>query len=503
MSFIALGLVNVRRNLGRSIVALGGVAVAALVVTAMLSLATSAPPGQRLTERFILGGDLIFTPHQVLTGAADLDPERVAAGGWEYTRPGHAAAGPLAEAVPWPWSYGHLAPAGRAEVATAFAWGEAPAALAAELAAHPELLGARVARVLPVLERRAVPGGEEWVRTYLSARAPAVDRRWWGDMLEGRLVSDGRYLEERDQGRLRAVVDARRAARGYAWTSVGGHLEVWLPAAGDGRVAGGAGALDYTNLEPVRLEVVGEIASVTELELVEGGDALPRHWSSGLVWVPEETLAALARRAGLAAAPAYAVVAKAEDLIGIDALAAELRRTHAQGDLSVFAARELATTLDRTGATAPLSGDILVGSIAAGLVPRALALDLHVLFAGLALAIAALIVAANLLVLLSERKREISILRALGATGGNVAVMVLAEAMFLTLAGCVLGFWPVRLLATITLVANRLSLGRIVALTLGDFAVVTGVALALVLPFGLMPAIAAIRTTPTEALRNE
>ncbi|OGS70265.1 MAG: hypothetical protein A2Y96_03095 [Firmicutes bacterium RBG_13_65_8] len=141
--------------------------------------------------------------------------------------------------------------------------------------------------------------------------------------------------------------------------------------------------------------------------------------------------------------------------------------------------------------------------VSQNLAPRAIPLDLNLVFSVIAFTIAALMVASNLLVLLTARRREIGILRALGATALDVGVMVMTEALTLTVAGCILGYWPIRLLSTITLLSNRLSLVKVAALTLADFGAVLGLGLALAALFALLPALATTRLTCTEALRND
>jgi hypothetical protein len=498
VTFVALGLTNVRRNLGRSALAVASMAIASLVVTSLLSIAPSAHQATYLAERFVLGGDIVLTSLQVITDAQALDASRVPAGSWTLSRPPWETAGPLREAVPWAWQYGYLAPAadpgspGPLASATDASW----ASLAARLAAHPRIGSVHLARVLPVLEPEW--GGSGWRLSYLCGRDAADDRRWWPG-IDQELVAAGRYLAAGDAGNLVAVVDQGRQARGHADAPVGGQLRVMAP-----RLAAGGAALDFGQLTPVDLLVVGQISTWTSMGL-DGGGFVPLYWSTGMIFVPEATLGQIVAAAGGAASPPVSALAvRAHDLVRLDSLVAELRRDYPE--LAVFAVQELVRATSLTGSTEPF---LPVDGVASGfmlgqsLTPRVVPLNLNAVFALLALAIAALIVAANLLVLLAARRREMSILRAVGATNAGVATMVLTEAVFVSLAGCVLGFLPIRLLATITLVSNRLSLGRIAALTLTDFGIVCGVAMALAVVFGLLPAVAATRVTPTEALRSD
>jgi len=502
LSFIGLGLVNVRRNFGRSVLAVAAMAIASLVVTSLISLAPSVHQAGFVAERVLLGGDVIITGFQVMSSAQDLDAKRVPDASWTWSRPGHDLAGLLAEAVPWTWQYGSMAPTGNPSAAGPAALLDTAvvAALLDSVEAHDRVAAAFPTTILPVLEPLA--GGKQTKLGFLLGRDAAADRLAWTG-LAGPQLSSGRYLEAQDHGQLVAVTDARRTSRGYPTVSTGGTLELLMPRAVTGPQAADI-TFDYADCIPVSLQVVGQLDTETSLELTPGGP-VPLHWASGAILVPQDTLHELAELAGLAQAPVNAIAVRLTDLIHLDRTVAQLRRAHPE--LVVFAVRDLVRATRLSGAIEPvmLLNDTGVSgtALAANLVPRTVALNLGMLFAVLAFTIAALIVAANLLVLLSARRKEISILRALGARGGEVAVMVLTEAVLISMVGCVLGFWPVRLLATITLVSNRLSLGRIAILTLGDFGIVCGVALALSLLFGLLPAIASMRMTPTEALRND
>ncbi len=520
MTFVMLGLVNVRRNLGRSVLAIVSMAVASLVVTSLLSLAPSAHTAEFLAQRFLFGGDIVVTGMQVINSAADLDPNGAPEGSWRVDRLPLDAAGLFGEAVPWPWTYGHLARSGShgSQHAPGTTLSDADIeALEAVLSGHSRVAGIAPLSYMPALEQVA---DDVYVRSYLIGRDPARDAEWWGDALSD-LLHAGRYLEVADSGNaagnapatphppdVTAVCDSSRGQRGYPILLAGNTVSLSVPRAGAGTAAGGDSqlpgghvvAFDYADPVRVSASIAGVLRTVTAVELTDGGPVYS-YWGTGALLVPQVSLDAIARQAGLARAPVAGIAVKARDLVHIDRLAAEIRA--ALPHAVAFSVRELERSLQYTGATTPLSGEMAGPQVEGSLVPRGLPLDLNFVFAVLAFTIAALIVAANLLVLLAERRREISILRSLGARTGDIALMVITEALVISLAGCVLGFWPIRLLATLTLVANRLSIGRIAALTFGDFGLVVGIALGLAALFGLLPAIASTRTTCMEALRND
>lgn len=509
MSFVSLGLVNVRRNLGRSILAIVSMAVASLVVTSLLSLAPSAHAAENYPQRFLLGGDIIVTKARILTQAADLNPAGNSPASWQLDRMPLDTAGLLAEAVPWPWAYGYLVPDGEGQ---ALLTDEDLATMTGALTGLPKVAAAVPLSYLPVLERVASPDGATtaYVRSYLVGRDAAADAAWWGGYFP-ELIAAGSYLtgstggtsaggDDGEGAAIPAVCDNARLQRGYPGTQPGARLTVFLPRARVTAAGEVPHAFDYGTMQAVELAVSGTLRTVTAAELTEAGP-IYYYWGSGAILVEQEALDGLARQAGLPRAPVAGLALKATDLVDLDALTTEVRG--ALAGYNVFSVRELDAVLAWTGAVAPLTGEVPGAMAAAAIAPRGLPIDLNLIFAVLAFTIAAMIVAANLLVLLVERRREISILRSLGARTLDIAVMVQTEMLVLSLAGCVLGFWPVRLLSTITLLSNRLSAGRIAALTLGDFGIVCGIALGMAAAFGLLPAIASTRTTCMEALRND
>lgn len=500
MAFVSLGLVNVRRNLSRSVLAIAGMAVASLVVTSLLSLAPSKHQGAQLAERFLFGGDIVITGLQVISGAHDLDPRTTEPGAWRLERPARDGAGLWGELVPWLWTYGSLAPReGTRAQGHSVPWLQAgeTAALVQRLAANPAVLSARPITLWPVLEVPSTGGPQAALRSggFLLGRDPVADRGNWGPFLSS-LVSEGRYLEQGDG--LVGLVDSHRGLRGLGYSYPGGVLRLAVPAARAD--ADGAPVFDYTTARAIDLPVVGLLSTVIGTEVV-GGQPVEVNWGTGAVLVPQDALDLLARELGLPAAPANAIAVRARSLIGLDKLVGELRRE--LPGVRVASLQELLASVSLSGAPGPLQAEMSGHILALSLRPRALPLDLNLIFAFIAFTIAALIVAGNLLVLLAQRKREIGILRALGARAGDVAIMVLTEMILLSLMGCVLGYWPIRLLSTFTLVSNRLSLARILTLTLGDFGLVTCLGLGFAVAFGLLPAAAAIRVTCTEALRDD
>jgi hypothetical protein len=129
-------------------------------------------------------------------------------------------------------------------------------------------------------------------------------------------------------------------------------------------------------------------------------------------------------------------------------------------------------------------------------------LSLGGLTAALAIVAAALILAGSLLTLVAGRRREIAILKALGASPLAVAGMVVGEAAGLALLGGALGFTAVRLVVTLVLLAAHASAAEIVLGGLGEAGIVLGACLAAAVLCSLVPAVEA-STLPTMGVLRE
>lgn len=109
-----------------------------------------------------------------------------------------------------------------------------------------------------------------------------------------------------------------------------------------------------------------------------------------------------------------------------------------------------------------------------------------------------------MLVTVSERRREIGLRRAIGATPRSILVQFLLEAGALSLIGAVIGVAGGALLAWLVATAARSAIGNW-AFVLPGWSFVLGIGLAVTmgLAFGILPAWRASRVSPIEALRSE
>ena len=81
--------------------------------------------------------------------------------------------------------------------------------------------------------------------------------------------------------------------------------------------------------------------------------------------------------------------------------------------------------------------------------------------------------------------------------------MVMAEVMFVSLAGACSGFFVLRSASLWTYLSNRMPVLQIGILTLTDFTRVIGTTVVFSILFGVLPALQTVRMSPMEVLRND
>ncbi|MBC7339331.1 MAG: ABC transporter permease [Firmicutes bacterium] len=528
--FLGLGFVNARRNLSRSAVALIGVALAAAVFTASLSLGAGYPAGAGLEYRFVLGGDLLIFPARYWFWDRR---ERVT-----LQKAGADLAFPLAYFHPAAFTRGFLAPPGMpglidpGDLDVLVAGGK----LAGGEPARPgqDLLGrglrgrdlpwrglteqdlqgvmpywvlpARVFRqVVDEQGRPALAGGP----IVLRGREVEKDLAWWPceEMLD-----EGRYFRPEDEGRPVALVFA---GAGY----VGHTVTVRVPAL---RREGGELRVDDRGGRDFVLEVVGVLRTPRRLVTVSGEGqgpvTRPVSWRPGEIWIPARTLAEIYRQvagAELDWAPAAAVrlrsvayleeVARAlgrQDPRWVAVSVPRLLQEGTGGDLVLPEDwRRGLVGLAHAGAEglrAVARGTVVPGPPAQPVVP----VDPGRMGVYLMFGVAGMLVAINMLVLVTGRQEEMGVLRALGAHGHEVVAMVLGECLAVSLLGGGVGFGFIHLLGAWNLVSNRMPWLEVATRTLDNLGRVLVLCGLMAVAFGLIPAWRALRRSPVDLLKG-
>ncbi|MFO8060647.1 MAG: FtsX-like permease family protein [Bacillota bacterium] len=490
-----LAVRNVRRNWTKSLLGVVGVAIAAGVMTASLSLQEGYPEASWIEHRALMGADIVIYPGRLGVGAGETRPTGDEP--WEWSLRRDWGLSDLFLFQPRIYEEGYISPPGE----TLF-FQDDPL---------PEPLPAGVAGVEPLLKLpgRVVissPGGLRRHPAPLRARNVALDVAAWG---ASSFAVRGRWLEPGDGGQLVALAQGNRGAQlpeegirpGYPAPGVGEVLTVEVPSL-VGYDGDGYPLWDWNAVREFELEVVGLFAFPTEVRpmvdpetggrVMQGGPGggtgemvtVQHYLETEDLFIPAETW----WRMWEAAAPpgesprAYQLNVVLEDM---------------------FRAREIAAQLAERlpGATVmTVPEQVIAGRRARG--QSAIPADVSALLVAAVFMVAGLLLVGDMYVLVMQRRKEMAILKALGMASGQVMGMILIESILLSIIGAALGFISVRLLVTGVYALSAVSLAEVGVMTLRTGVMVAGASVLVAGFFGLLPAHLALRQTTMEVLRD-
>jgi len=499
-----LALRNMQRNWYRTLLAVVGMALAAASLTGALSMNSGYPEGRELVYRQFMEADLVVYPGRVSLEGARLEGSTRDTE-WQWSDYPGGPASDLSFFHPRMVREGLLTPTEDVgEVLT------------------PELLEelGQVPGVVEVIPYRVYPAFIERDGKYYAAPLRARDIDLDQELGFDQRVTRGRYFSRDDHGELRALVNGARPGRntvyGFVAPAVYGERLAYEPPKVDSwiditvpsitRWVDGRPVYDFGNMKELSFQVIGQFSLPTHVEaavvsmscnpepLEHGALDLPTgspprfdvqaYWETPQLLVPAATIERLYMELGGTQPTVYYQAGVVLD--------------------NVFHAKKVAETIrqrftDLTVFTVPEQVERARSAAGQSAVPA----DLSKLVGILAVMTAGLIVAANMYVVVTERRREIGIYKALGMSSWEILVLILLEAVGLGLLGGLIGFGFIQLLVTGMLAVSSVALGQAVAITLSTMAQVLGLTLATSVLFGLFPAMEAARATTMEVLRQD
>ncbi len=525
--FVRMAMRNVGRNWNRTGMIIVGMLVASGMMTLSLSFASGYAEGASLSYRRMTAADILIYPnHYVFSGPGD--PSL----GWEWRTlsadepvdalffhpgltQGYLAPATDGKATSFPIGYVEAsagpatdlgASAGPAAdlAASAGPTTDLPADLASAVGAVDgirQVAPSRLARAFIVLE------GQDGTQTRLEVTLRGRDIQTDLDVFDMISVSSHhRYFRPEQDGDWVAFLNDAVPA---SLPSNGSRLVLEVPSI-VGADERGTPVYDYSHPQTFYFLVYGryrlEVGQATLEGIPQGRKDLPKTWPVAIdepeVWVPAATFDTIYEAvAGVPQARTgqYGVIldsmSRAKDV------AAELaRRLPSYSVVTVPQEVSLSGIRFRAKVT---SEDPFTVSVTRDYGGRSsLTLDVRAQVAALSFLVAGLLVAANMFILVTQRRREIGVLKALGAGRRDILILFLTEALGYALAGSLLGFLAIRLLTLATIMGSAASLYVGALVTVKAAGVVIGSTVGVSLVFGFLPAWEASRT-PSATLFGE
>ncbi|HCW51086.1 MAG TPA: hypothetical protein DGR79_03320 [Clostridiales bacterium] len=560
---VHLGLVNAVRNIGRSLLAVTALSVAALMMTGSLTLGEGYTAMRAAEYRAFLGGDVLVYPDWTWPTEADI-------AGVEPGRPRLAVlpehfGSPLRYFHPDFYSEGYLTAAPETPGYSMFPTARDLASVLETVRAHPEVAGVELYRTLPVLagslvttgaggkgteevslegfhlrscppnllgdagdrfpsELRLVPACEKIPPYFYVAHAGGetiLDHMYWET---GVFVSAGRPLV-RDDGDEPVALINRRAV--FSHEEVHSRsilfgaerhqvLRLVVPGivcrpAGPGEGSEGRLRPFYDFSRPVTVEVrlVGAYDVASRLYQwvhargVSGYEQL--YMEAPEILLNPAAFDDILRAAGLPegeAPPVGALLVRLRSQAKAEATVEELRRM-LPGYSVVSVARETAFANARL---LPEPVHHCPPEKRATPLPRTqpfVPADTERLFAFLLFGFAGLVTAGNSALMVLSRRTEFAILKAIGMRGFEIGFVVLVEVVTLAVIGLLVGFTAAEVASLPVILTNKIGTRAVLTAVARDFAVVAAATLGCAVVFALVPISKTLRITVSEAMRGD
>lgn len=472
--FIRLGVLSITRQLGRSALALVTLVLAAISLTASLTISSGYPAQAFRNYRDYLGGDIIAYPVRIMTSSRE-------AGQLDLYRLPRNEFSTLTMFYPHLASEGFLSPTPPVLRPMSAADGQ-------ELLGHPEVTSVRPLYRLPAWQNLNGTRSETAVRA-LADGDPL--QRYWVSQLDPAQRS----------GAIPVWLNERTASAG-SLPNLGQEIELIVPAfvfAPDGSVQ-----IDDTVKTSLPAQVVGFYALPTqEISWSDGQGGMMSeqgYFDRAEIWVEQHDWEQIWAAAAPGQEPqAFSYGLSVSNMGALEAVAGELQVNNPQ--MTIASAPNLAKLAQKSQLIDHFDFLPRELQLAESKPQLGLPQDMGKLLALFIYLIAGLLMAARMLTGAAARRKEIGILKAIGARRRDIMLMAMTEAVVLSVIGSTIGFVLAYGAALLQQLTNHVSIGNILIDLVGSFGLVIGETVAIGLVFGLLPAWRLSKLTVNEVQR--
>jgi len=490
MFFLRLGLVNAWRNLTRSLLAILSMAFACAFLTYSFSLSRGYADETAFAYRAVLGGDVLVYEKPFRGDSLHTDDY------WSFQVLRYSPLTDLADFHPELFSNGYLSAYTYSDPLDSQRMEEL------ESAAHVRTVYPRYQ--IPAYTTQVIGSNAYFRPTPLRGRDATKDAMLVRSPAD--FIVEGRWFTEADDGKPVAVVSN--------YQHYFEDISVELPRIGDTLrmniphlLLNDSGFhVDVENQTWIELEIIG-IINVETRSLTWNSNS--SFLSEQLYWLLDEVQVPLATWQSVwsTIADTQYIPEQAslimDDVLYLEDYLIDLRTTFPQHSFLSAMERSNRAQLNRYNETHAVAAPEEVYFHVERSEGLTFSEDLRLPISVALLLNAALVISANLLIMVGERKREVGILKAVGATGYEVIGMVLIEAVVIASIGGSAGFAVIRIQSALNQLTNAASIGLLLKNITTDALMAIGVSMLVSLLFGLVPALKMARLSVMEVLRNE
>ena len=322
-------------------------------------------------------------------------------------------------------------------------------------------------------------------------------------------IGDGRWFTDQDQGELVAIIYSNQFFYpGERKNGVGDLLQITVP-----RISQQDGITRYDHTDPLLFEL--RVIGVLDVPMRAGIFYDPYTYiyvhqlyaRSNEIQLPLDTWKYIWHMAGGEGFQPQQLAIIVKDLSSIENNVRSLQKAYPQN--SFFSAQ---TLLRRTESNFLLENhekvlffDLFTEQLlrTSADVQVVKSDDLRLPIAVLMFANAALIIASNLLIMVNERRKEIGVLKAVGAKRSEIIQMILAEALLVSSLGSLAGFMAFRIPGLLDQITNGVSFVSILTDLLKEMTQMLGLSCTASLVFGLIPALKMASLSAQTVLQDE
>ena len=476
MFFIRLGITNAWRSLARSLYSILAIAIATSFLTYSVSLGRGYTYLYKADARTISGGE-VMAYARMFGGTIPEGESR-----WVHHFLPESPLSDIAIFHPEIIKAGYLSTSAQKTAFTSEDLQQLASANPAPIAVYPRYQ-------MPA----AIQDSAGYRSVSLHGRDPALDSLLAKSPQE--MLVDGRWFTSEDDGKNNVAISYFQTVPDEMVPRVGDIITMEIP-----RIIYVQDQPVFADVDPVLMEftVIGRIAVVTRF-LESASNPAPVYMELDEVQIPLSTWQQIwAASGGGDYAPEQASLIY-DDLSKLEDIVYELRQQFPE--FTLFSTPEHYASAEQRGLIERMTPQV-AATIVDSTTPPSMPMDLRLPFSLLIFANAALVVAANLLIMVCERKKEIGVLKAVGATRLHVVLMIVGETLLISLVGASLGYVIFQFPAVLTMLTNQVNMNTMLYRMASNGILVYSVSIGFALVFGLMPGYMMSRLSVKEVLDN-